>query len=244
MQWQETSIILSTKLFSENFRRVTVFNASIGKTSGLVKGVKVPIQRGDISDVTWRGKTSEHLGTYTIENLFSPFVHVFNSPMEVLAIDVACSLCYLGLPDKAPHKKLYENFYNLLISISKKNKLEWMKIYAFFELNFLSEVGMGLDLSRCAVTQKNENLCYVSPKTGRAVSQEAGEKYRDKLFTLPKFLISKKDKSTFYDIYCALNITKHFLSIYFYGINNRELPLSREQLVQQLEHMVENVYEN
>ena len=247
MQWQETSIILSTRLFSENFRRVTVFNSSHGKVSGLLRGVKVPVNRGDLSDVIWKGKTADQLGTFIIENIFSPFVHAFNSPPEIMAIDTACTLCYLGIPEKAPHQKLYEAFKNFLFSVSRGDKYEWLKDYAFFELIFLSEVGMGLDLKKCAVTKTTENLCYVSPRTGRAVSREVGKKYHDKLFRLPEFFCNHDAEASFFDIYCALEITKHFLSIYFYGINNRELPLSRVQLLQWLENVVEDqgkTYEN
>ncbi len=247
MQWQETSIILSTRLFSENFRRVTVFNLSHGKVSGLLRGVKVPVNRGDISFATWKGKTSEQLGTFIIENVFSPFVHVFNCPPEIMAIDTACTLCYLGVPEKAPHQKLYEALKSFLFSVSSGNKYEWLKNYAFFELIFLSEVGMGLDLTKCAVTKSSENLCYVSPRTGRAVSRDAGQKYHDKLFRLPEFFCNYDAEASIFDICCALDITKHFLSIYFYGINNRELPLSRIQLVQWLRNIVEDqgkTYEN
>ena len=247
MQWQENSIILSTRLFSENFRRVTVFNSSHGKVSGLLRGLKVPVNRGDISSVTWKGKNADQLGTLIIENIFSPFVHAFNSPPEIMAIDTACTLCYLGIPEKAPHQKLYEAFKNFLFSVSRENKYEWLKDYAFFELIFLSEVGMGLDLTKCAVTKSSENLFYVSPRTGRAVSREAGEKYHDKLFLLPEFFYHPEAEASIFDIYCALEITKHFLSIYFYGINNRELPLSRVQLVQWLQDLVEEqgkTYEN
>ena len=57
-----------------------------------------------------------------------------------------------------------------------------------FELLVLDELGFGLDLTRCAATGSRDELAYVSPKTGRAVSREAGAPWHDKMLALPAFL--------------------------------------------------------
>jgi DNA repair protein RecO (recombination protein O) len=62
-----------------------------------------------------------------------------------------------------------------------------------FELLLLDELGVGLDLESCAATGSTENLVYVSPKSGRAVSREAGEPYRDRLLNLPAFLAGAEE---------------------------------------------------
>ena len=59
---------------------------------------------------------------------------------------------------------------------------------ARFELLLLDELGFGLDLESCAATGSRDELVYVSPKSGRAVSREAGEPYRERLLPLPAFL--------------------------------------------------------
>jgi len=231
MQWQEQSIILSVKPFSENCRIVSVFNRTMGKTSGLVKGMKSVVNIGDISDVTWKGRNADQLGTFKIETVFSPFSFVFENPLEILAIDSVCTLCSNGLPDKAPHGKLFDSVKRFLLELVHDN---WLLNYVFFEKIFLSEVGIGLSLSQCAVTGKKEGLFYVSPRTGKAVIKEVGEKYKDRLFVLPKFLLDADEDPSNEDILLALKITQHFLKIYFYGISSRELPMSREYLVQGL----------
>ena len=231
MQWQEQSIILSVKPFSENCRIVSVFNRAMGKTSGLVKGMKSVINIGDISDVTWKGRNADQLGTFKIETVFSPFSFVFENPLEILAIDSVCTLCSNGLPDKAPHGKLFDSVKRFLLELVHD---DWLLNYVFFEKMFLSEVGIGLSLSQCAVTGKKEGLFYVSPRTGKAVIKEVGEKYKDRLFVLPKFLLDADEAPSNEDILLALKITQHFLKVYFYGISSRELPLSREYLVQGL----------
>ncbi len=231
MQWQEQGIILSVRPFNENCRIVSIFNRTIGKTSGLVKGTKSVINIGDIADVTWKGRNADQLGTFKIETVFSPFSFVFENPLEILAIDSVCTLCCNGLPDKAPHGKLYDSVKKFLLDLIHD---DWLLNYVFFEKMFLSEVGIGLGLSQCAVTGKKEGLFYVSPRTGKAVVKEVGEKYKDKLFVLPKFLLDDEVCPSNDDILSALKITQHFLKIYFCGISNRELPLSREYLVQRL----------
>ncbi len=231
MQWQEQSIVLSVKPFSENCRIVSVFNRTMGKTSGLVKGTKSVINIGDISDVIWKGRNADQLGTFKIETVFSPFSFVFENPLEILAIDSVCTLCSNGLPDKAPHEKLFDSVKRFLLELVHD---DWLLNYVFFEKMFLSEVGIGLNLSQCAVTGKKEGLFYVSPRTGKAVIKEVGEKYKDRLFVLPKFLLNAEDDPSNEDILLALKITQHFLKIYFYGISSRELPMSREYLVQGL----------
>lgn len=231
MRWKEESIVLSVRNFGEGSRIVTVLNRTWGKTCGLVKNLRQVIQLGDISDVTWSGKSHDQLGVFKIENVVSTFAFVFSSPLKVCAIESACTLCINGLPEKAPHEKLFESMKSLLLSIAQSG---WLSDYVFFEKKFLSEIGVGLDFSRCAVTGRREGLFYVSPRTGRAVIKEVGDKYKDKLFILPKFLVQRSIAPTDSEILSALSITGHFLKMYFGGINNKQLPLSRSYLIQNL----------
>jgi len=56
-----------------------------------------------------------------------------------------------------------------------------------FELAMLAELGFGLDLETCAATGGTFDLIYVSPKSGGAVSRQAGDPWRDRLLRLPPF---------------------------------------------------------
>jgi DNA repair protein RecO (recombination protein O) len=78
-------------------------------------------------------------------------------------------------------------------------------------MNLLQALGYGLDLSRCAVHGKSDNLAYISPRSGRAVSREAGMPYHERLFPLPAFLIGGTDWDI-KDIVQGLEMTGHFLS--------------------------------
>ena len=86
-------------------------------------------------------------------------------------------------------------------------------LMARFELAVLSELGFGLDLERCAVTGAVDDLVWVSPRTGRAVSRAAGEPYADRLLPLPEFLRDDgllRQASSF-EIAQAYRLTGYFL---------------------------------
>lgn len=229
MNWTENSIILSVRLFSETARVVTVFNRSIGKISAIFKNIKTSVQIGDISQISWRGRSANVLGSITVENITSPLVFALSDAIKIYAIESACTLCIHGIPEHAPHEKLYEYLRRFLLSIRQSNT--WLKEYVFFEIGFLSEIGFGLDLSKCAVTGQRENLCYISPKTGHAVIESVGMQYKEKLFSIPSFMLDQSIEPSYEDIFLAMKITTHFLKMYFYDINNEKLPLSRECLI-------------
>ena len=110
----------------------------------------------------------------------------------------------------------------------------WGVALARYELGLLEELGFGLDFSRCAATGETEDLLYVSPKSGRAVSRLAGEPYKDRLFTLPQFLKEGgRGSSTMGDIIQALNLTGSFLMTHVLEPKNEELPEARRRLVAQ-----------
>ncbi len=231
MQWQEEGIILSSRFLGEKSRIVTVMNRSLGKTSGFFRSTRTLVQAGDICDVIWKGRESAQLGTFIIEMIFSPFPFVVDNPSAVLALKSACMLCDSGLPENAPHGKLYDAFKDFMLNIMND---DWIVKYIFFELEFLSEVGVGLNLSECAVTKKTEGLGYVSPKTGRAVTKEVGEQYKEKLFILPEFLVNNTVVPSGDDIYNALRMCQHFLQNYLKDMCNKELPWARICLAQEL----------
>lgn len=230
MNWTETGVVLSSKFYSESARMVTVFNRSVGKTSALLKNTKLSVQIGDIARVSWRGRSQESLGTFTIEPLSSPFIFAMNNPLKIYAIESACALCILGLPEKAPHEKLFDVLRRFLLSLTQN---EWLQNYVFFELTFLAEIGFGLNLSSCTVTGRRD-IYYISPKTGHGVVKEIGDPYKEKLFVIPKFLLDENPIPTYEDIFLSLQITKHFLKTYFCDISGKKLPLFRECLVKSI----------
>ena len=103
-----------------------------------------------------------------------------------------------------------------------------------FEAGLLQELGFGLDLSKCAATGSVDELIYVSPRTGRAVSRDAGERYKDRLLTLPGFLLAAQSRLAPGDVGAGLALTGHFLESFIFGPLNRPLPPARVWLCERL----------
>jgi DNA repair protein RecO (recombination protein O) len=151
---------------------------------------------------------------------------------EPAALTGLTSLCTLArlLPERDPHPNLYEVTLFVLAYIDDVSV--WPALLARWELALLDELGFGLDLTQCAATGINDDLVYVSPKTGRAVSASAGEPYRDKLLALPQFLLpGRKAAVTSGDVESSFALTGHFLQTRVLGPRGEELPESRARLL-------------
>ena len=107
-------------------------------------------------------------------------------------------------------------------------------MFVRFEAGLLEELGFGLDLSKCAATGSTDDLIYVSPKTGRAVSRDAGEPYKARLLPLPPFMLSAQSGLGEGDVGAGLEITGHFLQQFVFGPLNRPLPPARLWLIDRL----------
>jgi len=107
---------------------------------------------------------------------------------------------------------------------------EWAVKYIFWELFLLSELGYGLDLEKCVVSGKKENLIYISPKSGKAVSKTEGEKYKNNLLYLPKFLINKNVEPTKDSLKQGISLTGFFINK-FLKKNNKKIPFCRKNIL-------------
>ena len=94
------------------------------------------------------------------------------------------------------------------------------------------EMGFGLDLTSCAATGDVDNLIYVSPRTGRAVSQVAGQPYHERMLTLPRFLRpdGRGEGANDADFSAGLRLTGFFLARHAFDPLDRALPAARERL--------------
>jgi DNA repair protein RecO (recombination protein O) len=113
--------------------------------------------------------------------------------------------------------------------LSAFNLEAWPALYVRWEVGVLAELGFALDLEKCAATGETENLAYVSPRTGRAVSYSAGAPYKERLLILPRFLVGGigiNDE----DIASGLKLTAHFLARDVLGSLNRDIPRARRRL--------------
>jgi DNA repair protein RecO (recombination protein O) len=129
------------------------------------------------------------------------------------------------LPERDPHPSIYTALEAMLDRIDDVTALAPMA--ARFELQVLSELGFGLDLESCAATGAADDLVYVSPKSGRAVSRGAGEPWRDRLFRLPAFFAGEEIAASDSDIADGFAMTGYFLTRHV--LEPRGLALAQER---------------
>jgi len=190
MEWHDEGIILGTRRHGETSVILEAMTAAHGRHLGLVRGgrsrrMQPVLQPGNRVELTWRARLDEHLGLFQAEALELNAARLLSSAIAVRGIQTLAAHLRL-LPERDPHPGLYEALG--VIAAHLDDAATAGPLVARFELALLDELGFGLDLSRCALTGSREGLAYVSPKTGRAVTSEAGAPWREKLLPLPSFL--------------------------------------------------------
>lgn len=242
MQWIDEAVILALKKIGEKSVIMTALTHDNGLVSGMVHGLtakkdKGAYQPGNVVSIKWRSRLADQLGTLTLIDVkHSVASAVIRSADKLYALNAVLCLIKDNLPDNDPHPEVYQNIILLLAELVKENA--WLKHYILFELNLLSQLGFGIELNQCAVTQQTHDLHYVSPKSGKAVSRDVGIPYHDKLLILPHFMHQNEEKTGNTDIFIdnaslvdGLVLTEFFLSKYIYRPQNKELPAPRQQLV-------------
>jgi DNA repair protein RecO (recombination protein O) len=190
MQWTDEGIVLSVKRHGEASGILELMTREHGRHLGLLRGafgsrMKPVLQAGNSVTATWRARLDEHLGNYSVEGLHLRAANFFAAPHAVYGVTHLAALMRL-LPERDPHERLYAALDDILDRLDNAGAAAPMLVR--FELQLLSELGFGLDLSQCASTGATAELVHVSPKSGRAVSRSAGIPYADRLLSLPAFL--------------------------------------------------------
>lgn len=215
MQWTDDGIVLGTRRHGEANAILEIMTRQHGRHLGLVRGgsgsrLRPVLQPGNSVRATWRARLDEHLGFYTVEGLKLRAGSFLTASHAVYAVTHLAALVRL-LPERDPHGSVYDNLETLLDRIEEPAGVAAHVVR--FELHMLSELGFGLDLVSCAATGETGDLAYVSPKTGRAVSRQAGEAWHDRLLQLPAFLSEDENAgASAQDIAQGFSLTGFFLT--------------------------------
>jgi DNA repair protein RecO (recombination protein O) len=234
MQWIDEGIVLGVKRHGESSAIVELMTPEHGRHLGLVRGgsgsrMRPTLQPGNTVSATWRARLDEHLGNYTIEGLRSRAGLILGASHGVYGLTHLAALTRL-LPERDPHRDVYEALEGMLDRLDDPERAG--PLVARFELMLLSELGFGLDLTQCAATGGTLDLAYVSPKSGRAVSREAGEPWRDKLMQLPRFLLEDhEEKPSATDVANGFEITGFFLARHLFEPRGLPVPDARRQFI-------------
>ena len=240
MQWTDEAIVLGVKRHGETSVIVELMMHGHGRHHGLVRGGAGPrlrgvLQPGNALRATWRARLDEHLGHYTVEPVNLRAAGFFAAAHAVHGVTHLAALCRL-LAEREPHAGVHDALETILGRLDDPHAAAPM--IARFELDFLAELGFGLDLLSCAATGATDDLIYVSPRSGRAVSRAAGEAYRDKLMRLPAFLRGEAEPESAAELADAFALTGFFLDRHAFAPRGLPVPEARARFVAALASLV------
>lgn len=241
MDWTDRGVVLSARKHGENAIILSLLTEDHGRHIGLVRGgtsrkTRGIYEPGNVLDAHWRARLEDHLGSYACELAQAHAAYILDDPLRLAGLSSLCAILESALPEREAHGPLYRDTLTL---IEHFGEAQWLENYVHFEVALLRELGFGLDLATCAATGRNDDLIYVSPRSGCAVSASAGEPYKDKLLPLPGFLIEETSgDASRAQILDGLRMTGYFLDrsvfVHSHVIGHSGTPPARERFIERL----------
>lgn len=236
MDWRDTGILLSSRRLGESAAIIEVFTPAHGRHAGVVRGgasrrMAPVLQPGAQLDLEWRARLEAHTGSFRVEPQRSRAASAMGDRLALAGLNAVCALLLFALPERVAHPKFYRRTEALLDLLAQSGI--WPLAYLNWELALLEETGFGLDLTTCAVLGTGANdLGYVSPRSGRAVSRAGAGDWADRLLPLPPCLLGHGPAPDA-EILQGLTLTGHFLRHRLAAdLGNRPLPDARDRFVQ------------
>ncbi|WP_417461058.1 DNA repair protein RecO [Kordiimonas sp.] len=245
MEWQDEGIVLSVSRHGEADAVLEVMTRDHGRARGFIKGGlgrrnKANLQVGNRLSLKWYARLEANLGRFTVELIHSPLGQMMGEGSRISALSAITAVVASTLPEREAHVSVFEALEALIALLEHDggSPPQWGGALARMEMGILSELGYGLDLSQCAGTGVRENLVYVSPKTGRAVSLEAGGPYKEKLLPLAPFLTSGKlSDATAEEAASGLALTGYFLERTVWAVAGTGQPPARDRFLSTLRRL-------
>ncbi len=241
MEWTDEGIVLGVRRHGEANAIVELLTRAHGRHLGLVRGgagtrLRPVLQPGNSLRAVWRARLDEHLGNFVVEGLVPRASMLLALPHALFAATHLAGLARL-LPERDPHEAIYQMMEAILDHLNDPREAAAAVIR--FETMLLAELGFGLELDRCAATGVGEDLVYVSPKSGRAVSRAAGEAWRDRLLRLPPLLRESEappddgpdSRISDTDLRDGFALTEFFLNRHVYQPRGLNEPVARQSFI-------------
>ncbi len=236
MEWQAPAIVLAASAYREGDALATVLTGEHGAYRGLARGGAARAhaatwQPGNLLQARWVARLPEQLGSLTAELVHPGAALAMDDPLALAVLSSACALADGALIEREPHGQVFAGLLHLITRLSRGPAA--LGELVRWELVVLAELGYGLALDRCALTGVRDGLAWVSPRTGRAVSDAAAGTWKERLLPLPGFLAAGGAGSP--DEWRAgLALTAHFLARDVFGNQHRALPPARLRLADQI----------
>lgn len=240
MEWRDEGIILGTRKHGETSAILEVMTRAHGRHLGMVRGgrsrrMQPVLQPGNHVDLVWRARLDEHLGLWQVEPLHLHAARLFDSACAVYGLQTIAAHLRL-LPERDPHAGLYDTLCLMIACLDEPAAAGEMIVR--FELMVLEELGFGLDLARCAATGREDELAFVSPKSGRAVSRGAGAPWADRMLPLPAFLRGTGIRPDLAAMEDAFRLTGFFLARHVHEPRGLEAPEARAGFIAALRRLL------
>jgi len=240
MEWRDQGILLSVRRHGETSAIIEVLTPEHGRHAGVVRGgtsrkIAPVLQPGAQLDVTWRARLADHLGAFTVEPVRSRAVSAMGDRLALAGLNAVTGLLCFALAEREVYADLYERT-QVLLDLLEHPEI-WPLAYLQWELRLLEDMGYALDLSACAVTGATQDLRYVSPKSGRAVSQKGAGEWADRLLPLPGVLRGYMEPDD-RQVAQGFITTGHFLQHHLARDLGKPLPEARMRFVEMFNRRV------
>lgn len=236
MEWHSEGVILSMRPHGESAAIIEVFTALHGRHAGVVRGgasrkMAAHVQAGAQVVVRWHARLGEHMGAFAVEPVAAR-AGLLADPLALAGLNAVCAILTVALAERQPVGAFWGQTIALLDAMEAGR--DWPPDYLRWERDLLDVLGFGLDLGKCAVTGARDDLAFVSPKSGRAVSRAGAGDWADRLLPLPAALLGQGPASL-HDIGQGLITTGHFLARGLAPVlGTRAMPAARARLLARL----------
>lgn len=237
-----TALVCAIRHHGEHGTIVRLLTPEAGLVAGYVRGGRSRGMRpvlipGNIVQADLRARTAAQLASLSVE-LEHSRAPLLSEPLPAAAIEWACALTAATLPEEHPYPALHDALSAVFDAIEAAPAARgWAVALVQYERLLLAELGFGLDLGACAVAETSNDLAYVSPKSGRAVSRAGAIGYEARLLPLPSFLL-EGGEADWPDIIDGLALTGHFLRRDLLGDRKADVLAARDRLVERLKRAV------
>jgi len=241
MEWEAPGIVLDARPFGEGDALAAVFTEQHGAHRGWVRGAQSRThaavwQAGNLVQVRWVSRLSEQLGTFSAELVHPAAALAMDDALTLAMLSAACATAEGALPEREPHPRVFAGLLRFLARLPLGAAMLAEQVR--WEAALLADLGYGLDLTRCAVTGADSGLAWVSPKSGRAVSEEGAGLWKSRLLRLPPLLTGNAPGNAV-DWRDGLAVTGHFLARDAFGLHHKPLPQARQALYDRVASMAE-----
>lgn len=236
MEWVDDAIVLGARPFGEGKLVAELFSREHGRFGGVVHAGRktLPVlQAGNVVHAGWKARLSEQLGFFSPLELTEPHAtRLLDDPLALAGLSSAIALVRGAAAERQAYPQLFDAL-TVLIEAMPEGEI-WPALYARFELGLLAALGYGLDLTRCAVTGETEGLAWVSPRTGRAATYDAGAPHAGVLLRLPPFVVNSDASVEEGDVADAFALAGFFLERRLFDHKGEGLPEARRRLIERL----------